>query len=154
MVNLDGKPAPKVEGVRTLLTIQGNSAKINGEFLVNESIEIDCEVQGKLEVQGKIIIQKNGFVKAEVKTESVEIIGRFEGSLEASGNVDIKETGSVFGNIKTDSLIISKGGVFSGNVERMSGVTPHPKKDGPLSSRKPEDTLADREPNTGRKLAL
>jgi general secretion pathway protein A len=154
MLNPEVNPVSKAEGIRTLLTIQGNSAKINGEFLVNESIEIDCEVQGKLEVQGKIIIQKNGFVKAEVKTESIEILGRFEGSLEAAGNVDIKETGSVFGNIKTDSLIISKGGVFSGNVERVSTVAPLSKKDNPPGPRKAEDVLADHEPETGRKLVL
>ncbi len=34
--------------------------------------------------------------------------------------MEIKETGIAVGNIKTDSLIINKGGVFSGNVTRMS----------------------------------
>ena len=37
-----------------------------------------------------------------------------------AGNVEIKETGIAVGNIKTDSLIINKGGIFSGNVTRMS----------------------------------
>jgi cytoskeletal protein CcmA (bactofilin family) len=153
-MNPEIKSVTKEAGLRTLLTVQGNSAKINGEFLVNESIEIDCEIQGKLEVQGKIIIQKNGFVKADVKTDSVEIIGRFEGTLEASGYVDIKETGSVYGNLKTDSLIIGKGGIFSGNVERMSTVAPHPKKEAPAGGRKTEEALADRDPSSGRKLTL
>lgn len=39
---------------------------------------------------------------------------------EASGNVQITESGRVNGNIKTDSLIIEKGGIFSGNVVRIS----------------------------------
>ncbi len=110
---------PEVKG-RTLLTIQGETAKIDGKFVVSKSIEIDCEIKGKLDVEGQVIIQKNGFVNADVKTNDAEIIGRFDGTMEARGNVEIKETGVVYGNIKTDSLIISKGGIFCGNVTRMT----------------------------------
>jgi len=67
-----------------------------------------------------MIIQRDGYVNADVKTIDAEVIGRYEGTMEASGNVEIKETGIVNGNIKTDSLIINKGGIFSGNVIRIS----------------------------------
>jgi cytoskeletal protein CcmA (bactofilin family) len=102
--------------VRTLLTIVGDKAKIDGKFKISKSIEIDCEIKGQLEVNGQLIIQKNGFVSADVKTIDAEIIGKYEGNMSASGNVEIKETGIVSGNIKTDCLIINKGGIFSGNV--------------------------------------
>jgi cytoskeletal protein CcmA (bactofilin family) len=105
---------------RTLLTIVGDSASMDGKFKISQAIEIDCELKGKLTVDGKITIQKNGNVNADVKTSEAEIIGRYEGNLEATGHVEIKETGVAMGNIKTDSLIINKGGIFSGNVTRMS----------------------------------
>ena len=105
---------------RTLLTITGDSAVVEGKFKISKSIEIDCEVKGQLDVEGQVIIQRNGFVNADIKTIDAEVIGRYEGNMEASGNVDIKETGIVSGNIKTDSLIINKGGIFSGNVSRIS----------------------------------
>jgi cytoskeletal protein CcmA (bactofilin family) len=105
---------------RTLLTIVGDSASVDGKFKISQAIEIDCELKGKLTVDGKITIQKNGNVNADVKTNEAEIIGRYEGNLEATGNVEIKETGVAVGNIKTDSLIINKGGIFSGNVARIS----------------------------------
>ncbi len=105
---------------RTLLTITGDSAVLDGKFKISQSIEIDCELKGKLTVDGKLTIQGNGIVSADVKTIEAEIIGKYEGNMEASGNVEIKETGIAMGNIKTDSLIINKGGVFSGNVTRMS----------------------------------
>jgi len=108
------------EGSRTLLTITGDSAVVEGKFIISKSIEIDCEVKGQLDVDGQVIIQKNGFVNADIKTIDAEVIGRYEGNMEASGNVDIKETGIVSGTIKTDSLIINKGGIFSGNVSRIS----------------------------------
>ena len=111
---------PNSDKKRTLLTITGDSAVLDGKFKISQSIEIDCELKGKLTVDGKLTIQGNGFVSADVKTTEVEIIGKYEGNMEATGNVEIKETGIVVGNIKTDSLIINKGGIFSGNVTRIS----------------------------------
>lgn len=105
---------------RTLLTISGDAAEIEGKFTISESIEIDCKTSGELEIDGELIIQKNGYVNADVKTNNATVIGKYEGNMEATGNVEIKETGEVNGNVKTDSLIINKGGVFSGNVTRIN----------------------------------
>ncbi len=117
--DIEGADYPNSGQSRTLLTISGDTARIEGKFTVSESIEIDCEVSGELEVDGEIIIQKNGYVNADVKTINAQVIGKYEGNMEASGNVEIKETGEIGGNIKTDSLIINKGGIFSGNVTRI-----------------------------------
>jgi cytoskeletal protein CcmA (bactofilin family) len=121
---------PNSDKKRTLLTITGDSAVLDGKFKISQAIEIDCELKGKLTVDGKLTIQGNGFVNADVKTIEAEIIGKYEGNMEASGNVEIKETGIVVGNIKTDSLIINKGGIFSGNVTRMSEEPVASKKKG------------------------
>jgi len=108
---------------KTLLTIKGDSAKIEGKLIISKSIEIDCEVQGELVVDGQLIIQQSGYVNADVKTINATVNGIYEGNMEASGNVQINQTGKVNGNIKTDSLIIEKGGVFSGNVVRITENT-------------------------------
>ena len=100
----------------------GDYAVLDGKFKISQSIEIDCELRGKLTVDGKITIQQNGFVSADVKTEEAEIIGRYVGDMEATGNVIIRETGVAMGNIKTDSLVINKGGIFNGNIMRMTEV--------------------------------
>jgi cytoskeletal protein CcmA (bactofilin family) len=107
---------------KTLLTIKGNSAKIEGKLIISNSIEIDCEITGELNVDGKLIIQQSGHVNADVKTSDAIINGVYEGNMEATGNVQITETGKTSGNIKTDSLIIEKGGVFAGNVERITDL--------------------------------
>ena len=108
---------------KTLLTIKGNSAKIEGKLIISNSIEIDCEITGELNVEGKLIIQQSGHVNADVKTSDAIINGVYEGNMEATGNVQITETGKTSGNIKTDSLIIEKGGIFAGNVERITGFS-------------------------------
>ena len=119
--DLNGKLAnQKADMQKTLLTIKGNSAKIEGKLKISNSIEIDCEVIGELNVDGKLIIQQSGYVNADVKTNDAVINGVYEGNMEATGNVQITETGKTNGSIKTDSLIIEKGGSFSGNVERIT----------------------------------
>ena len=116
------KPIGNSENEKTLLTIRGENASIEGNIVVSDTIEIDCAVKGTLTVQDHLIIQKNGNVKADVKTVDALITGHYQGSMEATGVVEITETGTVLGKIKTDSLIIAKGGVFSGEVERMMPV--------------------------------
>jgi len=37
----------------------------------------------------------------------------------ATGNVEITSTGRVSGDIETDSLVVSKGGIFNGNVSKL-----------------------------------
>src|SRR5665811_900406 len=112
---------------KTLLTIKGNSAKIEGKLIISNSIEIDCEITGELNVDGKLIIQKSGHVNADVKTSDAIINGVYDCNMEASGNVQITETGKTSGNIKTDSLIIERGRIFAGNVERITELIPDKK---------------------------
>jgi cytoskeletal protein CcmA (bactofilin family) len=113
---------------RTLLTIVGNKAKIEGKLDVSQSIEIGCEVVGELIVDGQMVIQKEGMVSADVTIIDAKIIGKFEGNLKGTGKVEITDTGVVDGNIKTDSLIISEGGIFSGKVTRITQVEEKGKK--------------------------
>ncbi|MCX6383744.1 MAG: polymer-forming cytoskeletal protein [Actinobacteria bacterium] len=117
----NGKSAnQRADMQKTLLTIKGNTAKIEGKLKISNSIEINCEVIGELNVDGKLIIQQSGYVNADVKTNDAIINGAYEGNMEAAGNVQITETGKTKANIKTDSLIIEKGGIFTGKVERIT----------------------------------
>ena len=111
-----GPTAPPVP----LLTINGDTAKIEGKFQITDSIQIDCEVGGELRVGGKLVIGKKGVVNAYVETVDAIILGHYEGNMTATGNVEIAATGCVRGKIKTDSLVISKGGCFRGNVAKIN----------------------------------
>ncbi|MHB1376211.1 MAG: bactofilin family protein [Candidatus Humimicrobiaceae bacterium] len=108
-----------MEPQKALLTIKGDSARIEGKLVISKSIEVDCEIHGELIVDGQLIIQQSGYVNADVKTIDATINGAYEGNMEATGNVQITQSGKVNGNITTDSLIIEKGGIFSGNVSRI-----------------------------------
>ena len=110
------KPAPPV----TLLTVVGDTAKMEGKFQIADSIQIECEVGGELRVGGKLVIGEKGVVNANVETVDAIILGYYDGNMIATGNVEIAATGRVSGNIKTDSLVISKGGCFRGNVAKIN----------------------------------
>jgi cytoskeletal protein CcmA (bactofilin family) len=103
----------------TLLTVIGETAKMEGKFEIADSIQIECEVGGELRVGGKLVIGEKGVVNANVETVDAIIMGHYDGNMTATGNVEIAATGRVSGNIKTDSLVISKGGFFNGNVMKI-----------------------------------
>src|SRR5499426_4285660 len=112
----EGPAAPSV----TLLTVVGDTAKLEGKFQIADSIQIECEIGGELRVGGKLVIGEKGVVNANVETVDAVILGHYEGNMTATGNVEIAATGRVNGNIKTDSLVITKGGAFRGNVTKIN----------------------------------
>ena len=103
----------------TLLTVIGDTAKMEGKFDIADSIQVECEIGGELRVGGKLVIGEKGIVHANVETVDAIIMGHYDGNMTATGNVEIAATGRVSGNIKTDSLVISKGGFFNGNVAKI-----------------------------------
>jgi cytoskeletal protein CcmA (bactofilin family) len=104
----------------TLLTVVGETAKMEGKFQIADSIQIECEVGGELVVGGRLVIGEKGVVNANVQTVDAIIMGHYDGNMVATGNVEIAATGRVSGNIQTDSLVISKGGFFNGNVTKIN----------------------------------
>ncbi len=86
----------------TLLTIAGNSAKIEGKFDITDSIQIECEIGGELKVGGKLVIDHKGAVRADVQTVDAIIHGEYEGNMVATGSVEITPTGRADGNIETN----------------------------------------------------
>ena len=127
----------------TLLTVIGETAKMEGKFEIADSIQIECEVGGELRVGGKLVIGEKGVVNANVETVDAIILGIYEGNMTATGNVEIAATGRVNGNIKTDSLVITKGGAFKGNVAKIN--------DDPTASHRPR-YLGEEKPANGQML--
>lgn len=111
-----------------LLTVMGETARLEGKFNIADSIQIECEIAGEINVDGKLVIGEKGVVRADVHTADALIMGRYEGNMVATGNVEITSTGRVAGNIETDSLVISKGGFFNGNVIKIQRVEVAPER--------------------------
>jgi len=146
-----GPPTPPVP----LLTIVGETAKLEGKFQIADSIQIECEVGGELRVGGKLVIGEKGVVTANVETVDAVILGQYEGNMTATGNVEIAASGRVNGNIKTDSLVITKGGCFKGNVAKINdepAVTHRPRYLGDDKATNGQMLDPIRLPDAGRKV--
>ena len=110
---------PNADIESPILTVMGKDAKLEGKIETEGSIQIECEVSGELKVRRKLVIAQSGSVRADVQTADVTIHGEYEGNMVATGSVEITPTGRVDGNIETNSIIISKGGMFNGNVAKL-----------------------------------
>ena len=110
---------PNADIESPILTVMGKDAKLEGKIETEGSIQIECEVSGEMKVRRKLVIAQSGSVRADVQTADVTIHGEYEGNMVATGSVEITPTGRVDGNIETNSIIISKGGMFNGNVVKL-----------------------------------
>jgi cytoskeletal protein CcmA (bactofilin family) len=128
----------KGAALTTLLTVLGQSARIEGKFDITESLHIECEVAGELNIGGQLVIGGKGVVNANVHTVDAIIRGVYEGNMVATSNIEITETGRVTGNLETDSFVIDKGGFFNGNVVRRTSQAQDSARDAAVES--PRDT--------------
>src|SRR5262245_66015368 len=86
----------------TLLTIAGDSAKVEGKFEIADSIQIECEIGGEPKVGGRLVIGQKGGVNAQVKTVDAVIMGHYQGNMAAPGHVEIPQPGPGSGTTTTD----------------------------------------------------
>src|SRR5688500_16588976 len=90
-----GNLQPQAPRAGNLLTVTGDSAKIEGKFTIADSLQIECEIGGELEVGGRLVIGQRGVVRANVRTVDALIMGTYEGNMIATGNVEIATSGRV-----------------------------------------------------------
>src|SRR5262245_1724889 len=110
-------------GPSTLLTVTGQTAKLQGRFDVAHSLHIECEVDGEIRVGGQLLIGENASVSADVHTGDALVHGVYSGTMVATGTVEITATARVVGTIETDSLVIAKGASFNGTVIRAQAAS-------------------------------
>src|SRR2546428_1963487 len=78
--NGDGKGGSAI----SLLTIVGESARIEGKFDIADSIEIECEIGGGVFLGRKLVVSEKGGVKAHRHPADAAIPGTYEGTMIAT----------------------------------------------------------------------
>lgn len=100
---------------KSIETVIGESAKIEGNFVCDNGAEIKGTIDGGVEVNGKLIIGVTAKIKADVQAEEIIVEGEIDGNISSDGNVTISETGKVVGDISlAGNFIIEPGAVFIG----------------------------------------
>lgn len=119
--------APPARERRPALMFSGGDIAIEGRFEGGEDIEINCRFRGDLVVSGTVVITETGDFEGEIQARRAVVYGAFDGILRASDTVHVRSTGRVTGHVRTDELMVERGGVCSGTVD---------KADGPISTRR------------------
>ena len=119
--------APPARERRPALMFSGGDISIDGRFEGGEDLEINCRFRGELVVTGTVVITESGDFEGEIQARRAIVYGTFDGILRASDTVHVRSTGRLTGHVRTDELMVERGGVCSGSVD---------KADAPISSRR------------------
>ena len=109
---------PSARERRPALMFSGGDISIDGRFEGGEDLEINCRFRGEIVVTGTIVITESGDFEGEIQARRAVVYGNFDGVLRAADRVDVRSTGRLTGHVRTDELMVERGGVCSGSVDK------------------------------------
>ena len=109
-----------VRRTKTVDTIIGHEAYLEGTLSSKVSLRIHGRVKGTVLCESMVIIGPEGYVEGEIKSYDVFIAGEFKGNVIAKNKVEIAENGKVYGDITTAKIVIDPGVLFEGRCKMIS----------------------------------
>jgi len=102
----------------------GKSITIKGDLTGNEDLEIDGNIEGRIELpNNQLTIGAEGRIQAEITAKAVVVVGHVTGNILATDRIEVQATGIVDGDVKAPRLVVTEGAVLNGSVE-MGGKKP------------------------------
>ena len=111
-------PTPPARERRPALVFSGGDVSIDGRFEGGDDLEVNCRFRGELVVGGTVVITESGDFEGEIQARRAVVYGTFDGILRAADTVHVRSTGRVTGHVRTDELMVERGGVCSGTVDK------------------------------------
>ncbi len=105
---------------KTVESIIGCDAYIEGTLFSKGSLRIDGRVKGAVRCEGMVIIGSEGYVEGEITSYDVFIAGEFRGNVTAKNRVEIAENGKVYGDVTTAKIVVDPGVIFEGRCKMIS----------------------------------
>lgn len=102
-------------------TVFGKTMRIVGEVTSSEELQLDGELEGKLNLNGKLTIGPTSKVNANIKAKEVVIYGNVKGNVEAEHRISLRNGASIVGDIKTAGIVIEDGAYFKGGIDISRG---------------------------------
>ena len=101
----------------------GESVKIRGNIVSEQSLILKGKVKGNLDINASLTIEQGGDVVGNIKAKTVNIIGKAKGDIKTDDKLSIYPTGKFNGNINSQTIVIKEGGLFSGtaNLDKKTG---------------------------------
>jgi cytoskeletal protein CcmA (bactofilin family) len=97
--------------------IIGETMRIKGDVYSKEELQIDGEVQGKLESESRLTVGPKGKADANIKAAEVIVIGTIKGNVEAVQRIVLRKGANLVGDVKTAGIVIEDGAYFKGGID-------------------------------------
>jgi cytoskeletal protein CcmA (bactofilin family) len=119
--NGDGSVQPGEPGINETLgpemTVVGRGARVVGTLVSTESIRIDGQVKGKIAARCDVILSSHSDVEADIRAQNVVSGGTLKGNITARTRTEVAQGGRVKGKIRSKELVVSEGGLFTGQAD-------------------------------------
>ena len=100
------------------VTVIGKAMTIKGAVTSEESLQIDGELDGKLDLADhRLTVGPQARVNANTRAREVEVLGTFNGDIDAAKKVTIRRGGRLLGDLRTPAIVIEDGAYFKGRIE-------------------------------------
>ena len=117
----EGPVQPSEPGIKETLgpemTVVGRGARVEGTLVSTESIRIDGQAKGKIAARGDVILSSHSHVEADIRAQNVVSGGTLKGTITARTRTEVAQGGRVEGTIRSKVLVVSEGGLFSGQAD-------------------------------------
>jgi cytoskeletal protein CcmA (bactofilin family) len=117
----EGPVQPSEPGIKETLgpemTVVGRGAQVEGTLVSTESIRIDGQAKGKIAARGDVILSSHSHVEADIRAQNVVSGGILKGTITARTRTEVAQGGRVEGKIRSKELVVSEGGLFSGQAD-------------------------------------
>jgi cytoskeletal protein CcmA (bactofilin family) len=99
------------------MTVVGRGALVEGTLVSTESIRVDGQVKGKIAARCDVILSSHSHVEADIRAQNVVSGGTLKGNVTARTRTEVAQGGRVEGTIRSRELVVSEGGLFSGQAD-------------------------------------
>lgn len=98
-------------------TLIGETMRIKGDIISKEPLQLNGELEGKVELDGRLTIGPKGKATASIKAKEVDVAGAVQGNVEATERVTLRKGSNLIGDVKTAGIVIEDGAYFKGGVD-------------------------------------
>jgi cytoskeletal protein CcmA (bactofilin family) len=95
----------------------GESMRIKGDIFSAGELQLNGEVEGRMELNNRLTIGPKGKVHADIKATEVDVAGAIHGNVEAAARIVLRNGANLVGDVKTAGIVIEDGAYFKGGID-------------------------------------
>jgi cytoskeletal protein CcmA (bactofilin family) len=112
--------APLEKRSQSQASILGSTAKLTGEWICDEDVIIEGQIQGKVDSGNHDLrIEKEAKVQATLRGKNITILGKVTGNVTASAKILVGREAKMIGDLSAPQIAIREGAKFKGTVKML-----------------------------------